>query len=141
MLYEMAKRYDEWDGEEYSGSSCRGAIKGWYNMGVAEDSFWKYVPNRPGQMSLDAAKNARSTTIGAYFRLKNRISDFHSAINEAGVVYCSATVHDGWSDENIVDKVIPYDDDEPKGGHAFAIVGYNDKGFWVQNSWGCTYRR
>ena len=135
MLYEMAKRYDEWDGEEYSGSSCRGAIKGWYNMGVAEDSFWRYVPNRPGQMTLDAAKNARSTTIGAYFRLKNRISDFHSAINEAGVVYCSASVHDGWSDENIDDDIISYKK-EPKGGHAFAIVGYNDKGFWVQNSWG-----
>ena len=34
MLYEMAKRHDEWTGEAYAGSSCRGAIKGWYNMGV-----------------------------------------------------------------------------------------------------------
>ncbi len=25
---------------------------------------------------------------------------------------------------------------EDKGGHAFAIVGYNEVGFWVQNSWG-----
>ena len=30
MLYEMAKKYDEWKGEDYSGSSCRGAIRGWY---------------------------------------------------------------------------------------------------------------
>ena len=29
MLYEMARRYDEWPGESYEGSSCRGAIKGW----------------------------------------------------------------------------------------------------------------
>ncbi len=30
MLYEMAKRHDEWRGYRYEGSSCRGAIKGWY---------------------------------------------------------------------------------------------------------------
>lgn len=34
MLYAMAKRHDEWLGEAYEGSSCRGAIKGWYNSGV-----------------------------------------------------------------------------------------------------------
>ena len=135
MLYEMAKRYDEWDGEEYSGSSCRGAIKGWYNMGVSEDKLWKYTPNKPGQLSLEAAKNARSTTIGAYFRLNHRISDFHSAINEAGVVFCSANVHTGWSPNKLKSDVIPMQK-ESRGGHAFAIVGYNDKGFWVQNSWG-----
>jgi hypothetical protein len=28
MLYEMAKRYDEWEGENYEGSSIRGAMKG-----------------------------------------------------------------------------------------------------------------
>ncbi len=135
MLYEMAKRYDEWEGLEYSGSSCRGAIKGWDNMGVAEESLWKYVPNRKGNFTIEAAKNARSTTIGAYFRLNQRISDFHSAINEAGVVYCSAKVHGGWDNKKLKDDVIPYDKKE-KGGHSFAIVGYNSVGFWVQNSWG-----
>jgi hypothetical protein len=29
MLYEMARRYDEWPGEEYDGSSARGTMKGW----------------------------------------------------------------------------------------------------------------
>src|SRR5690606_22593074 len=28
MLYVMAKRYDEWPGESYEGSSARGAMKG-----------------------------------------------------------------------------------------------------------------
>ncbi len=65
MLYEMARRHDEWEGEDYSGSSCRGAIKGWYNAGVAEERFWKYVPGRPGHLTVDAAKDARNNTIGA----------------------------------------------------------------------------
>src|SRR5262245_37381127 len=34
MLYELAKRYDEWPGENYSGSSARGAMKGWHKHGV-----------------------------------------------------------------------------------------------------------
>ena len=25
------------------------------------------------------------------------------------------------------------------GGHAFAIVGYTEDGFWVQNSWGASW--
>jgi len=41
MLYEMAKLHDEWPGEDYAGSSCRGAIKGWYNMGVCSEVKWK----------------------------------------------------------------------------------------------------
>ena len=40
MLYEMAKLHDEWPGEAYAGSSCRGAIKGWYNMGVCTERQW-----------------------------------------------------------------------------------------------------
>ena len=28
MAYDMARRYDEWEGEDYAGSSCRGAMKG-----------------------------------------------------------------------------------------------------------------
>ena len=29
MLYHLAKLYDEWPGEDYEGSSCRGALRGW----------------------------------------------------------------------------------------------------------------
>src|SRR5437870_4530726 len=34
MIYSMARRYDEWPGEKYSGSSARGAMKGWQKHGV-----------------------------------------------------------------------------------------------------------
>jgi len=40
MLYEMAKRNDEWPGEDYDGSSLRGAIKGWKNMGVCNEKIY-----------------------------------------------------------------------------------------------------
>ena len=41
MLYEMAKRYDEWPGEKYEGSSARGAMKGWR-------ANWRAICSRMG---------------------------------------------------------------------------------------------
>ena len=107
MLYEMARKHDEWPGEAYAGSSCRGAIKGFANMGVCRDSYWPYVEGRPGTLAVKAAKDAHANTIGAYYRLNHRISDFHAALNEAGAIFCSADVHDGWSPSAIKNGVIP----------------------------------
>ena len=99
MLYEMAKRNDEWPGEEYDGSSLRGAIHGWKNMGVCKEDLWQYrVGSNKGSLTIEMAKDARNNTIGAYYRLKPVISDFHAALNETGVVAVSAKVHKGWDD-------------------------------------------
>ncbi|MCB1759694.1 MAG: peptidase C1 [Gammaproteobacteria bacterium] len=137
MLYEMAKRHDEWPGERYPGSSCRGAIRGWYAMGVCDERDWPYRPN-PGELTIKRAKQARENTLGAYYRLQHRLSDFHSALNEVGAIYVSARVHAGWEKSATRSGEI-----EPRsetlGGHAFAIVGYNSRGFLVQNSWGKTW--
>src|SRR2546430_1533118 len=40
MLYIMARRYDEYAGEDYSGSSARGAMKGWFNHGACSVELW-----------------------------------------------------------------------------------------------------
>jgi len=132
MLYEMAKRHDEWPGEDYDGSSLRGAIKGWSNMGVCADELWRYRVTRKGDLTVRRAKEARSHTLGAYYRLRPRISDYHTALNEAGVIVVSAKVHAGWDDpaDGLIVK-----HKKTTGGHAFAVVGYDEKGFWVQNSW------
>jgi Papain family cysteine protease len=136
MLYEMAKRNDEWRGQSYEGSSCRGALKGWYNVGVCDERLWPAAAADP-HVTLERARDARNNTVGAYYRIGPRISDYHAAINETGVIYCSASVHAGWDAVSARDGRIPYDDSrKPDGGHAFAIVGYNSSGFWIQNSWG-----
>ncbi len=136
MLYEMAKKFDEWEGQDYSGSSCRGAIRGWYNTGVCSEKLGPYtVSDGEWQLTFDRARDARTTTIGAYYRINKRLSDFHAALNEVDAIYVSAAVHEGWRNKNIKDGVIPFKG-APIGGHAFAIVGYNNNGFLVQNSWG-----
>lgn len=135
MLYEMALRYDEWAGEDDEGSSCRGAIKGWYNMGVCREQLYPYDAEKKPKWTVNAAKDARKQTIGAYFRMGNRISDYHAALNEVGAIYCSALVHQGWDQPDAASARIPLHKN-PLGGHAFAIVGYDTEGFWIQNSWG-----
>lgn len=139
MLYEMAKKHDEWPGEKYEGSSCRGAIRGWHNMGVCEESHWPYKPGIPDSLlTVERAKEARKNTLGAYYRLRPMITDYHAALNETGAIFVSAKVHDGWS-QPIPDNnnTLPYIEfvKRNQGGHAFAIVGYTSKGFIVQNSW------
>lgn len=135
MLYEMAKLHDEWPGEGYAGSSCRGAIKGWYNMGVCSETKWPYEAGKPGALTVARAKQARDNTVGAYYRIQPQIADFHAALNEAGVIFCSAKTHSGWMRPDHKTGTIPLMKQE-EGGHAFALVGYNSKGFWLQNSWG-----
>src|SRR5580765_1650156 len=43
MLYHLARFYDEWPGEDYEGSSCRGALKGWHRHGVCTEINWPYA--------------------------------------------------------------------------------------------------
>jgi hypothetical protein len=137
MLYEMARRHDEWRGEGYEGSSCRGAIKGWYHMGVCSEDLWPYDAKKAGDLTIARAKDARAHTIGAYYRIRKNIVDMHAALNEAGAVYASANVHAGWMSPTR-DGRIPHRK-QNEGGHAFAIVGYNADGFVVQNSWGADW--
>lgn len=130
MLYRMARRHDEWRGEADKGSSLRGALRGFYNCGACDDDVWD---RKKDDVTLASARNARRTTLGAYYRLRPNLSDYHAAINETGVIYVSATVHSGWEDPR-GGRIRPGGDEI--GGHAFIIVGYNELGFWVQNSWG-----
>ena len=136
MLYHMARIYDEWPGEDYEGSSCRGAMKGWYRHGVCTDQFWpyksKFVAPKDGWQQ-DAAK----LPLGAYYRInKDSIADMQSAVREVGAIYVSGVVHKGWFlDSFSTLPEIPIQFDEV-GGHAFAIIGYTTRGFIVQNSWG-----
>lgn len=135
MLYAMAKRYDEWLGEEYEGSSARGAMKGWFKHGLCALSLWREKepdPHHHAERSADAL----TRPLGAYFRVNHRdLVAMHAAINEVGILFATASVHDGWQQVRKGDEEIVYRN-EVIGGHAFAIVGYDRQGFWIQNSWG-----
>ena len=84
--------------------------------------------------------DARNRPLGAYFRVNHRdLVAMHSAIAEVGILYATATVHSGW-DSVGADGLIPWEQ-RRTGGHAFAIVAYDEQGFWIQNSWGPDWGR
>jgi hypothetical protein len=151
MLYEMARRYDEWPRENYSGSSARGAMKGWMAHGVCDHSEWPETRHGASHLTPHIARNAQQTPGGAYFRIKHRqIRDMHAALNEVGIIYCTIQVHDGWGEpgprrvklpgvkhkgvrENGLPVITRVEGETT--GHAIALVGYTRDGFIVQNSW------
>ena len=147
MLYNFARRYDEYEGEDYDGSSCRGALKGWFHHGVCLASDWPYHPSNLTPPQYGYAQRAASNTLGVYYRIDTKcITDMQAAIHEVGAIYVSSYTHDGWDVPSSSGKkqlshaslpVIPYDGKPSRdGGHAYALVGFNTHGFVIQNSWG-----
>ena len=148
MFYELAKLYDEWPGQDYEGSSCRGALKGWHKHGVCSSTLWPYPIGKDGQgvfarPTAGWDEDATGRPLGVYYRVdKKSVVDMQAAIYEIGAVYVSGDVHDGWGLEESPmpashDKLPRIERmDKKTGGHAFALVGYNERGFVVQNSWG-----
>lgn len=141
MMYQMAKRYDEWPGEGYTGASARGAMKGWHKHGVCSAERWPYqATGAPGSLTDERTADALKRPLGAYFRVNHKdLVAMHSAMAEVGILFATASVHKGWMRVGR-DGVISYPQDK-LGGHAFAIVAYDDQGFWIQNSWGDRWGR
>lgn len=152
MLYEMARKYDEWPGEHYDGSSARGAMIGWVRHGVALAKNWPPTMKGAGKLTPKIAREAQLTPGGAFYRVTHsQVRDVHSAVFELGSVYMTIMVHDGWDSPGPTKSRIRY---RAKGkkvyadlpvitrkthapdGHAVAIVGYSSDGFVIQNSWG-----
>ena len=78
MLYEMARRYDDWPGEGYEGSSARGAMKGWMRHGVCSDALWPVTLkikvaalSAPGRTLL---LHSRSLLVGEVLRNRKLLS-------------------------------------------------------------------
>ena len=134
MLYEMAKHHDRWPGESYDGSSARGAMKGWYKNGVCPAEAWPYEIDDPGELTPEAREKALRYPLGAFYRVLPRRADLHAALNEVQVVFATAATHKGWDEPK--DGVIEFKSTwVEQGGHAFAILGYTEDGYLIQNSW------
>lgn len=135
MLYQTARLYDEWRGEDYEGSSARGAMKAWHKHGVCNARLWPGKADARDQALTRArADDAATRPLGAYFRVNHKdLVAMHTALAEVGILFVTSMVHKGWGKVK-KDGRVPQDA-HPLGAHAFAIVGYDQRGFWFQNSW------
>lgn len=152
MLYSMARRYDEFPGwTEDSGSSVRGALKGWFRHGVCAQALFpdQAMPPAHPQPEKDWWLDAVRRPLGAYARLDPQdLPALHAALAETGALLVSGACHAGWdalaerpqsarlrglADLPVIERQAGAAD---HAGHAFALVGYDARGFVVQNSWG-----
>src|SRR5262249_29280257 len=167
MLYSMSRRYDEFPGaSEDSGSSLRGAMKGWFKHGVCRLDLWDR-PDMPPPAAkpeddwwLDAARRP----LGAYYRGDTRsVTDMHVALHDVGVLWATAIcqgggpggggAESGWGRRAAARRgagappagarliedywtIPPMEAASDDGGHAFVILGYTPAGFIIQSSWG-----
>jgi hypothetical protein len=146
MLYYLARRYDEFTGEDDSGSSLRGGLKGWFHHGVALEPDWPKLRTRKvaDLDDSDFIAKCRPRPLGAFYRVNAfRLDDMQSAITELNAIVGSAVIHNGWivpqkmkRAGKILHVIAKPVNAKALGGHAFALVGYNEVGFLVQNSWG-----
>lgn len=158
MIYHLAQLYDEWPGEDYVGSSCRGALKGWQKHGVCSRDLWPYTLGKNGKApdfeepKPGWQKDALRRILGVYYRIdKTSVTDMQAAIQEIGAVYVSGKIHQGWALDKVTKPskgtaltsleqlpLIPWHA-EDTGVHAFALIGYTERGFVIQNSWGSSW--
>ncbi len=165
MLYRMAFFHDLYPdlnelrtGQEEGVCTLRSVVKGFYHHGTCLDwpldsptddrGRWQSTcyyrhEHQPEQIfpSADQATSAREIGLGAYFRLASILNHYHAALNDAEGVLVSANIHDGWAAETPGARgVIQW---PPKqgisGSHAFVLVGYDEHGFHVLNSWGADW--
>lgn len=153
MAYESAKLYDQYPDDGLEGSSIRGAIKGFYHRGICDFRLARYHEHDTSfEYNKFIKDNANSVVLGAYFRLRHMLNHYHTAISEAGAILCSAMIHSGWERKQVRANggriVLPKSRGNTQaaanrvkllGAHAFAIVGYDDEGFLVLNSWGSSW--
>jgi C1A family cysteine protease len=133
--YEKAKTHDEWPGNNYEGSSVRGGLKAAHKLGICLEEFWRYMPNKKGEPKPRASVNAAEHKVASYVRVKG-IDNIKRAIFENTIVVGAAQVHEGWFKLRRNGVIPLHRKFEILGGHAFALVGYGGRGFWVANSWG-----
>jgi hypothetical protein len=82
--------------------------------------------------------------LGAFYRVNPyRLDDMQSAINELNAIAVSGVIHDGWVQpkamtrgDDTIHVILRQVNGKSLGGHAYVLVGYNEVGFLVQNSWG-----
>ena len=149
MLYHFARRYDDFPGEADTGSSLRAALKGWFYHGVCTEDRWRTGAKTdvPDIHSRDFVLNCKERPLGAFYRVNcYRLDDMQSAISELHAVLASGRIGEGWhvparrtKNGTILHIIKASRTPREPQGHAFAIVGYNEIGFIVQNSWGSAW--
>lgn len=140
-IYKMAKTMDIWPGENYSGTSIKGACTALRKLGCCDEKFWPYVSTEETSPNPGAFEHAAHNKIHSYYKIT--IED----INNVKRILKTRSL---WISINVLTTFYNpgndgfYNDDtflngEKRGGHAVGLIGWTTKNgqlYWeLRNSW------
>ena len=144
-IYKKAKIYDPFPGEDYSGTTIRGACRGLIKEGCCEEKYWPYQDSEDTEMLEGAVENAAEHKIEGYYVIPKQNHDLikRTLLNEP--LWTSFKVHMQfyYTDNTGIVNSEKYLESNNVGGHAVAMTGWKiidgDLYWEFQNSWGKSF--
>jgi C1A family cysteine protease len=137
-VYAGAQKIDAYPDDE-EGTDIRSALKVLNKNGVPPQDCWPYKPHQKDGPCPNADELAKPYKSEKYVRLSTGAEMKESLVVNGPFVAGVDVFWDAWETamRNGVVKM-PGNDEEPAGGHAICIVGYDDKKkrWKFKNSWG-----
>lgn len=144
-IYKTAKKYDAWAGENYSGTSIRGAASALINEGCCYERFWPYVDSELSSPLDGAREDALKKKIKSYHVIScEKSNQIKTALLEKPLWYSfRVRSHFFYTKSDGIIDTEKYLSSDIVGGHAVCLIGWryiDDKLYWeFQNSWGSLF--
>jgi len=140
-IYRVAKMYDRWKGEDYSGSSITGGCKGLKAKGACLEKYWPYVEDETTDPKEGADSDAEVRKIHAYYRVDiNKTETIKDLLVNESLWFSFIVYKDFYKTGS--DGLVPVENhtkSQKRGGHAVTMIGWkhiNGELYWeCQNSW------
>lgn len=144
-IYKKGKIHDPFPGEDYSGTTIRGACRGLIKEGCCEEKFWPYLDNEDAPILEGAAENAAEHKIDSYYVIPKQNHDLIKKTLLKETLWTSFKVNTEfyYTPKNGIVDSEKYLASSAAGGHAVAMTGWkiiDGNLYWeFQNSWGTRF--
>jgi C1A family cysteine protease len=123
-VYEYARQYGDIPSDE-EGAMIRDAMKVLLDKGVCPEDCWRFIPGIKGTPCDEADDLAEPFQIERYVRI-NTIEEMKESLVQNGPFVAGIDVYKGMFDAPAGVVPMPGPNENPEGGHAVCIVGYDD---------------
>ena len=144
-IYKKGKIHDPFPGEDYSGTTIKGACRGLILEGCCEEKFWPYLDDEDAPMLEGAAENAAQHKIDSYYVIPKQNHDLIKKTLLQETLWTSIKVNYEfyYTPKSGIVNTEKYLASSSAGGHAIAMTGWkiiDGELYWeFQNSWGKSF--
>ena len=144
-IYKKGKIYDSFLGEDYSGTTIKGACRSLIKEGCCEEKFWPYKDDEDTPMLEGAAENAAKHKIDSYYVIPKKNYDLikKTLLQEALWTSFKVNTEFYYTPKSGIVNSEKYLASKTVGGHAVAMTGWkiiDGNLYWeFQNSWGTRF--